>query len=200
MPSSQEQSHSPTHIEYYHSGATVQTIVTSTEIKSRNSSRFSNQLHMFREGRPPQLSFDAQGEQNCSISATPKGYLSPRNEYALPNDPNLFYEPNRQNLSPRVSVLSLSKHNLNQEEEEEELRDVIDHNFLVSQQCSRANSPKVSINPSLKNVSDLEHSDRPRHISPLHSRENSWEFGPLMATRAKMQRTNTIESIESFSS
>lgn len=75
-------------------------------------------LREVREERvPPHLSFDVQGDQNCSINATPKAYLSPRETYTLPNDPTLFEVSPRQKVSPRISVLDLSRPNQNVDEE-----------------------------------------------------------------------------------
>lgn len=77
--------------------------------------------------------------------------MSPQRNRNVTINPNFFYE-HRENQSQKISILSLPKES-DAREDEDELRDVIDHNFLISQACSKSNSPKVSINPSMKNVS-----------------------------------------------
>jgi len=77
--------------------------------------------------------------------------MSPQKNRDVKIDTTFFYE-HKDDQSQKISVLSLPRES-DVREDEEELRDVIDHNFLISHTCSKSNSPKVSINPSLKNFS-----------------------------------------------
>lgn len=114
----------------------------------------------------------------------------------------MFYGESQYNFSksPKISVLHLEEKRA-VEDEEEELRDVIASQIPPLY----IHSPICSINPSQKQVSDAEKTDRKNvsflHISPLHSRCGSIEELSFLAqARAKMKRTNTIESIHSHES
>lgn len=67
--------------------------------------------------------------------------------------------------SPKISVLNIPEREIS---EEEELRDKINHNYFNSQYCSISPSPHISINQSLKMLSDDKKPDLVEP-SPEHS-------------------------------
>ena len=69
---------------------------------------------------------------------------------------SIFYNEEtskRKESSPRVSYLSIL--NIDEKDsDEEELRDVIDHDIITGKGFSKTSSPFASVNQSLKNVEE----------------------------------------------